>query len=143
VRRWFSGQLEPRQMLSFLMKIGDLYDSHPSLLRTFGTLLSGGWRSRMRGETFVHSSRHLMPGWSVVDRLDRVLVPTLVMAGSDDFIFPPACQSELASRIPDARLHLVPRAGHNPHDEQPTETFAVIADFLATGAHTTAGPIAA
>jgi len=133
VRRWFTGDIEPRGMLRTLLRIGDLYDSRPSLVRTFRTLLSGGWRGRMRGDTFVHASRNLIPGWSVVDRLGEIAIPTLVIAGEDDFIFPPDCQSELASGIPGARLVLVPNAGHNPHDERPGETLAAVAGFLAAG----------
>jgi proline iminopeptidase len=143
VRRWFSGDIEPREMLSILLRIGDLYDSRPSVLRTFRTLVSGGWRGRMRGDTFVYAGRHLTPGWSVLNRLGEIGVPTLLLAGADDFIFPPDCQSELASRIADSRLHLVPNAGHNPHDERPAETLAVIAEFLAAGSDMAERTIAA
>jgi len=143
VRRWFTGAIEPREMLPILLRIGDLYDSRPSVLRTFRTLLSGGWRSRMRGDTFVHASRQLVPGWSVVDRLGEIAIPTLVIAGNDDFIFPPECQAELVSAIPDARLLLVANAGHSPHDERPAETLAAIAGFLAAGGEETERAIAA
>jgi proline iminopeptidase len=131
-------------MLPILLRIGDAYDYRPSLRRMLRSLLAGGWRSRMRGDTFVHASRHLLPGWSVRERLGEITVPTLVIAGSHDFIFPPACQAELASGIPDATLHLVEHAGHNPHEEQPAETLEVIARFLAADAAAVATtPVAA
>jgi proline iminopeptidase len=134
VRRWFAGDIEPRRMLPILLRIGDAYDYRPSMRRMLRSLLAGGWRSRMRGDIFVHASRHLLPGWSVRERLGQIAVPTLVIAGAADFIFPPECQVELASGISSARLHLVEHAGHNPHEEQPAETLEVIAGFLAADA---------
>jgi pimeloyl-ACP methyl ester carboxylesterase len=53
-----------------------------------------------------------------------------VMAGKDDFIFPPEHQTELAARIPNARLKLIERAGHNPHDEQTAEVMKELRAFL-------------
>jgi len=60
-------------------------------------------------------------------------VPTLVMAGREDFVFPPESQEELAAGIPNARLVLIDRAGHNPHDEQPAEVQRLVRAFLADG----------
>jgi proline iminopeptidase len=84
-------------------------------------LLHGGWRSRIRKEAFLFAGRELLKDRTVVDRLAEIAVPTLVIAGRDDFVFPPECQRELASGIPHARLHLVDRAGHSPHDERRAE----------------------
>jgi pimeloyl-ACP methyl ester carboxylesterase len=39
------------------------------------------------------------------------------MAGRDDFLFPPERQVQLAAGIPNARLRIIERAGHNPHSE--------------------------
>ena len=61
----------------------------------------------------------------------RVTVPTLMMAGRDDFVFPPEHQLELAAGIPDARLRIIERAGHNPHMEQPAEVMQAVRDFIA------------
>jgi pimeloyl-ACP methyl ester carboxylesterase len=66
-----------------------------------------------------------------MNRLADITVPTLVIAGREDFIYPPEHQEELAAGIPNARLVFIDRAGHNPHDEQPAEAQRVIRDFLA------------
>jgi proline iminopeptidase len=58
-------------------------------------------------------------------------VPTLVIAGHDDFLFPPECQRELAAGIPNARLRINDRAGHNPHVEQPAEVMKAVRDFIS------------
>jgi pimeloyl-ACP methyl ester carboxylesterase len=66
-----------------------------------------------------------------MDRLGEIAAPTLVIAGRDDFLFPPEHQREMASAIARARLLLVDRAGHNPHTEQPAVVMPAVRDFLA------------
>ena len=65
--------------------------------------------------------------------------PTLVLAGRDDFLFPPEHQAQLAAGIPNARLRIIERAGHNPHAERPGEVIEAIRDFLSSPA-VDAGP---
>ncbi|HWQ84403.1 MAG TPA: alpha/beta fold hydrolase, partial [Anaerolineales bacterium] len=67
----------------------------------------------------------------VMDRLNEIKVPCLVMAGREDFLFPPEHQAILADRLPDARLELIERAGHNPQIERTAEVLAAIRSFLA------------
>ena len=43
----------------------------------------------MRPEALIFTGRHLLKGWTVMDRLSGITVPTLVMAGPEDLIFPP------------------------------------------------------
>jgi pimeloyl-ACP methyl ester carboxylesterase len=69
-------------------------------------------------------------------RLGEITVPTLVMAGGYDFVFPPECQRELAAGIPNARLQIIDRAGHSPHSEQTAKVMAAVRHFLASGAPT-------
>jgi proline iminopeptidase len=54
----------------------------------------------------------LVKDWSVMDRLSEIHVPTLVMAGRDDFLFPPEHQVELAASLPNARFQLFEGSGH-------------------------------
>ena len=67
-----------------------------------------------------------------MDRLGGIKVPTLVMAGRNDFLFPPEHQVELAAGIPNARLRIIERAGHNPHSERPAEVMEALRDFIPT-----------
>ena len=62
--------------------------------------------------------------------LHRITAPTLVLAGDDDPIVPVANGRLLASRIPDARLHIVRGGGHLFLLEQASEVGAVIAEFV-------------
>ncbi len=90
----------------------------------------------MRGEPLVFVGRDLLKGWTVMDRLGEITAPTLVMAGRDDFVFPPECQRELADGIAHTRLQIIERAGHNAHSEQAAEVMAAVKDFLSTAALT-------
>jgi L-proline amide hydrolase len=66
----------------------------------------------------------------VIDRLDRVAVPTLVIAGELDEATP-ATWHPYVERIPGARSHVFEGASHCTHLEQPEEFRAVVAAFLA------------
>jgi pimeloyl-ACP methyl ester carboxylesterase len=54
----------------------------------------------------------LLETFDVSDRLWRIHVPTLVLAGSRDVIVPPLRQRALAAAIPGARFELLEGAGH-------------------------------
>lgn len=132
VRRFFNGEFEPNEFVPMVMRIVKAYYYDPSLWKMAGDLLHGEWHTRTRPETFIYGCRHLIKGWSVMDRLGEIKVPTLVMAGRADFAFPPEHQLELAARIPNSRLRIIERAGHNPQTEQPADVMAAVREFIAS-----------
>ena len=131
-RRWFNGEVEPKEMFRILMQLGPAYFHKPSVLLLIRTLIDDGWRSKMRPEALIFAGRHLMPGWSVVTRLREISAPTLVIAGASDFIFPPEAQAELADGIPNAELDLITGAGHDPWVERPDAFFPALRQFLGS-----------
>ena len=137
VRRWFTGDFESREYLSIFLRISGAYMPNHGWRGMVRELAEGGWRSRIRSESLRFAGRSLMPGWSVTSRLGEITAPTLVVAGREDFVFPPDCQRELAAGIAHAELVLVDEAGHNPQDECPAEVMAALRPFLA-GAETPA-----
>jgi proline iminopeptidase len=90
-----------------------------------------GLQTKLRPEAMIFGETQVLKNWTVVNRLGEINVPTLVMAGREDFVYPPGAQEELTSGIPNARLVFIDRAGHNPHDEQPAETLAAVRNFFA------------
>lgn len=130
-RRFYSGRIAPKDFFAAALRLFPVYDSRFSLMRLGRELLEGGWRMRTRPEALVFGGR-MMRGWSVMDRLGEIDVPTLVLAGRDDFLFPPESQALLVAGIPSSRLRIIERAGHNPQSERPVETLAAVRDFLAT-----------
>ena len=131
-RRWFSGEVAPKDMSRSLMRLGPAYYHHPSVVTVVREMLGGGWRTRLRPDALVYAGRHLTRQWSVTDRLGEIDAPTLIIAGESDFIFPPEAQAELARGIPHARVEVIERAGHEPWIERPDAFFPVLREFLAT-----------
>jgi pimeloyl-ACP methyl ester carboxylesterase len=82
-------------------------------------------------EAFVFGFSRLLKGWTVMDRLGEINIPTLVMAGRSDFQFPPEHQEALAGAIPNARPAIIDRAGHNAPLERPKEVIATVRRFFA------------
>jgi proline iminopeptidase len=134
VRRWFHGEFSPREYLPIFWRISGAYSHGSGWLALAHELADGGWRSRMRPEALIFAGRQLLDGWSVMDRLGEITVPTLVMAGREDFVFPPECQQELAAGIPESQLMIIDGAGHNPQDERTAEVIRVLRTFLAAKA---------
>jgi proline iminopeptidase len=134
VRRFFNGEIEPKEMFPAMLRFGRAYFHNPSLVLMARDLIKGEWRTKMRPEALIYAGRHLLKGWTVMDRLSEIKVPTLVMAGRDDFLYPPEHQAELAAGIPDARLRIIERAGHNPHSERTAEVLEALMDFITVDA---------
>lgn len=128
--RFLNGQIEPDEALPALMKLGDAYTYHLSP-RLMPTTLIYGLQTKLQPEALIYSETHFLKGWTVLERLGEISVPTLVMAGREDFIFPPEAQEELAGGIPNAHLVIIDRASHSPHLEQPIESNQAVRDFLA------------
>ncbi len=62
--------------------------------------------------------------------LAAVRCPTLVLCGDKDLLTPALLSEEIASLVPGAELHLLPRCGHMLTMEQPEEVNAVLLDWL-------------
>ena len=69
---------------------------------------------------------------SIVNRLRHISTPVLVITGAEDRGLPPSYSTELANRIPGARLHVLPDVGHLSPREAPREVAVLIDNFLAS-----------
>jgi 3-oxoadipate enol-lactonase len=58
-------------------------------------------------------------------------VPTLLIAGSEDVVFPPFLASAIAARLPCADAHVIPGTGHSPYFEQAATFNRRVEAFLA------------
>ncbi|PTD26293.1 alpha/beta fold hydrolase [Sphingomonas fennica] len=64
------------------------------------------------------------------DRIARMTMPSLVLGGCEDALCTPEMQREMAHRLPDAQLALLPDAGHFVTLEQPEAVAAHISSWL-------------
>jgi aminoacrylate hydrolase len=64
-------------------------------------------------------------------RLHEIGVPTLVLAGADDFLTPVYLSRDMAAEIPGAVLEVVPGAGHLVFAERPERFFDIVSTFIA------------
>jgi pimeloyl-ACP methyl ester carboxylesterase len=63
------------------------------------------------------------------DRVGGISAPTLITVGDLDLVLPPRFSQELAGRIPNARLVVIPDVGHQPFQEVPADYNVLLADF--------------
>jgi pimeloyl-ACP methyl ester carboxylesterase len=64
-----------------------------------------------------------------LERLAQLTMPTLVIVGDQDKPFLKASQ-RMADTIPDARLAVIPEAGHSPQLESPDAWWSAVSGFL-------------
>jgi pimeloyl-ACP methyl ester carboxylesterase len=67
-------------------------------------------------------------------QLASLTMPTLVIAGEEDFITGPACAAELSAAIPEAETVLLPGVGHMIFVEAPEAFRGAVLSFLGVGA---------
>ena len=63
---------------------------------------------------------------TLLPRLGRIQVPTLVLWGESDRVVTPAYGAAYADAFGNGRFEVIPEAGHLPQIEQPDATFALI-----------------
>jgi len=69
--------------------------------------------------------------WSVIDRLDRVSAPTLLISGRHDEATPAVVQP-FSDRIPDVRWQIFELSSHLPHIEETEVCLRTVAEFIAS-----------
>jgi proline iminopeptidase len=128
-RRFYNGQITPNEFLRVYLKFNSAYyyqNSYLILLKG----LSSGHMFKSRPEALIFGYQ-MLQGWTVMNRLSEIKMPTLILAGRYDFLFPTEHQVALAAGIPNARLEIIECAGHVPHLEQLDAVQSLIRNFLA------------
>jgi pimeloyl-ACP methyl ester carboxylesterase len=88
----------------------------------------------MRG-LIVASVRHRSDGLNAA--LEQVQAPTLILHGGRDLLVPVRASRRAVRRMPDARLVVLPRAGHVAQMETPNLVARLVRDFLDQSAAST------
>ena len=93
---------------------------------------AGCFSRRGVDRAFIATCRQLDPDryGEVAAAYCTIAIPTLVIWGREDRIIRFTLGERLAAAIPGARMVMIDRCGHNPHEEKAAETFAAIGEFL-------------
>ena len=78
----------------------------------------------------LHGDFSACNAFDVMDELERIRVPALVLCGSEDRLTPIKYAEYLRDHLPQARLEIIPGAGHMLPLEQPAATAAALQAFL-------------
>ncbi len=101
----------------------------PEVKRTFDAIAEDPTvYHTMNGPSEFHVVGTLKP-WSVIDRLHRIDVPTLLISGRHDEATQ-ACVQPFADNIPDVRWRIFEESSHMPHVEEKEACLATVAAFL-------------
>ena len=86
-----------------------------------------------RAKSMSTAAKYLwpIPNKGLSKRLHRLTQPTLLIWGAHDAICPPAYGHDFMDVLPDGILHLVPRAAHMVHVEQPDAVVELVAGFVS------------
>lgn len=71
-----------------------------------------------------------IPDTGLARRLHRVTAPALIVRGEEDRLVSPLYAQEFANRLADARVGIVPGAGHVPQLERLDVVAPLVLDFL-------------
>ena len=87
---------------------------------------------RFEGTTWVLYStlKHATEALQFTNRLSEIPVPTLILWGREDRIFPVSVGESLQYAIPGSTLQVIERSGHMPMWETPAEVNEAILSFL-------------
>lgn len=77
----------------------------------------------------LHGDFQACDGFDVMERLGTIDRPALVVVGEDDRMTPVKYARFLAENLPDARLEVIPGAGHMVMLEQPAAVERVLSDW--------------
>ncbi len=127
--RFYSGEITVEEFLPSVRKLSLAYYHTINPIQVARDI-AVGMRMKTRPEATIFGYHQLLKGWTVMDRLHEIQVPTLVIGGRSDFQFPPEHQAALAAGIPNADLEIVERAGHNPHTERRDDVLQALCNFL-------------
>jgi pimeloyl-ACP methyl ester carboxylesterase len=80
----------------------------------------------LRAQVDLHGQREVL-----ADQLPHLTIPTLIIWGSCDQVFPPFQARDAVARLPHGQLSLISACGHLPQVERPDAFVSVLSPFLA------------
>jgi 2-succinyl-6-hydroxy-2,4-cyclohexadiene-1-carboxylate synthase len=81
-------------------------------------------------EAYLYVARGMVEGQPILDKLESIEVPTLVVCGENDDPFMGPCR-RIHERIPGSEFVIIPGAGHTPQIEKPADFNHALTGFLS------------
>ena len=85
---------------------------------------------RIPGESVVRQQKAIQDWEGSMERLETLRMPTLLLSGEQDVLVPPENSRQMARRIPNAVLRIVPETGHGLMFQDPETFCSLVLDFL-------------
>ena len=85
---------------------------------------------------FEHLLGTLTARWSILAGIESLRVPILLAHGRYDYAVPFTMWDGIVDKVPNARLHLFERSGHQPFCEEPARFAEVVLAWMARSATT-------
>ena len=98
----------------------------PALVRAYRAMMTSAAREGYTG------CCEALADWDPGDELAAIRAPTLVLAGSEDPVTPPAQGEAIVRRVATARLNVIEGAGHLANLEEPEAFNRLLLDHLTT-----------
>lgn len=100
------------------------------------------YRDKEAKRALVETCRQLLPPdrEEIAARYGELRLPVLLLWGRHDRIVPLSQGTRLEAAIPGARLEVIEECGHNPQEEHPEKTFAIIDSFIGPRPHLDCSP---
>ena len=94
------------------------------------------WRNELltNKKSIAKAVKGVVDRESVMNELDNIYIPTLVIVGDEDVATPPEKSKNIKLKIPQSRLAIIKGAGHSSVIEEPLQVIDVIEVFL-NGVH--------
>ena len=116
--------------------IRNLYHDQSIADRMLGLTLSEDEVDIALSNRFTTTKLGWEPRWynPALERwLHRIKVPTLVVWGENDKLFPSAYAARWGERVPNSKVEIIPQCGHVPAIEKPDITAKKILDLIGRG----------
>ena len=85
---------------------------------------------RIPGESVVRQQKAIQDWEGSMERLETLRMPTLLLSGEQDALVPPENSRQMARRLPNAVLRIVPETGHGLMFQDPETFCSLVLDFL-------------
>ena len=93
---------------------------------------ASGYRPKGAARALANTVRQILPrnAGELIASYRALTIPVLLLWGEHDRVVKVWQGEQLHGELRHSRLVMIPDCGHNPHEERPEETFALIRDFL-------------